>query len=69
MIVLGWMAAGILWMIAAAFAVSDILCILAAVFHFKKEPELAAIYGVVILLFAIFSVGAAYAALAVGRSL
>ena len=69
MIVLAWMTVGILWMLAAAFAVSDVLCILAAVFHFRKEPELAAIYVMVVLVFTIFSAGAAYAALAVGRCL
>ena len=69
MVILAWVTVGILWLIAAAFAVSDILCLLGVIHHFRKDPELAAVYVVVVIIFAVFSVGAAWSALAVGRGL
>ena len=69
MTVLIWFSVIVLWIIAAAFAVSDILFILAVIYHFRKDRELTAIYAVVIPIFGIFSAGSAYAALAVWRCL
>ena len=68
MIVIAWVVTIFLWMIAAAFAVSDGLILLALIHH-RKDREFVLVLGVVMVLFAMFAAGAAYGALAVGRCL
>ena len=63
-----WFAVILLWAIAAAFAGSDVLCVMALVHH-RKDPEFRVVLSVVVMIFAVFAAGAAYAALAVGRCL
>ena len=67
--VLGWFGVAVLWIIAAAFAFSDVLCILALAHHARRDPELVIVYAVVILMFTVFGVAAAYVALSIGRGL
>ena len=66
---LRWLIAIFMWIVAGAFMVSDIFCFLALIHHCRREPGLALIYGVVILIFAVLGAGAAYVALSVGRGL
>lgn len=66
---LGWFVVVVMWIIAAAFAFSDVLCILALVHHARRDPELVIVYAVVFLLFTLFGVAAAFVALSIGRGL
>ena len=68
MIVIQWAVTIFLWLVAAAFSVSDFLCVLALI-HRRRDQEFALVFGVVILIFAMFAAMAAYAALAAGRCL
>ena len=58
----------LLWIVAVAFMASDVLCML-ALFHHRKDREFVLIFAVVVVMFALFGAGAAYAAIAVGRCL
>ena len=66
---LGWFAVIILWIFAGAFAVSDILCLLALVHRDKNDRYWTIAWAVVVLVFAMLGAGFVYAALAVGRCL
>ena len=65
----GWFLVVVLWIIAGAFAVSDILCLLALVHRDEKDRNWTIAWAVVVLVFAMLGAGSAYAALAVGRCL
>lgn len=68
MTVLAWAVTIFLWVIAVAFAVSNVLILLALIHH-RKDMEFVLILGVVFVAFAILAAGAACGALAVGRTL
>ena len=68
MTVIAWAVTIFLWVIAAAFAVSNVLILLALIHH-RKDMEFVLILGVVFVVFAIFAAGAACGALAAGRTL
>ena len=57
-----------LWVVAAAFAISDLL-VLRALFHFRDDREILVICSVVLVVFAAVCGGMVLAALAVGRNL
>ena len=68
-VALRWFITLLMWIVTGAFMVSDIFCFLALIHHCRREPDLALIYGAVILMFTLIGVGAAYVALSVGRGL
>ena len=58
----------LLWILAASFAGSGLMCFLAVTHHWE-DREFSVVFAAVAVIFAIFSAAAVYAALAVGRSL
>ena len=66
--VIEWVVVIFLWIVAAAFTISDLLCVL-ALFHNRKDREFLLVIGTVVIVFAMFAACAVYGALRVGRCL
>ena len=66
--IIEWAAVVFLWIVAASFTISDLLCVL-ALFHNRKDREFLLVIGTVVIVFAMFAACAVYGALRVGRCL
>ena len=62
-----WAAWILMWVIAVAFAWSDVLCMM-TLFHYRKERT-SLIVVAAILAFALIAAAAVYAAITIGRCL
>ena len=65
--VIKWAAWILMWVIAVAFAWSDVLCMM-TLFHYRKERTLLIVVAA-ILAFALIAAAAVYAAMTIGRCL
>ena len=65
--VIKWAAWILMWVIAVAFAWSDVLCMM-TLFHYRKERT-SLIVVAAILAFALIAAAAVYAAMTIGRGL
>ena len=65
--VIKWAAWILMWVIAVAFAWSDVLCMM-TLFHYRKERT-SLIVVAAILAFALIAAAAVYAAITIGRCL
>ena len=66
--VIKWAAWILMWVIAVAFAWSDVLCMI-TLFHYRKERTTSLIVVAAILAFTLIAAAAVYAAMTIGRCL
>ena len=66
--VIKWATWILMWVIAVAFAWSDVLCMM-TLFHYTKDRTAALVICAAILAFTVIAAAAVYTALTIGRCL